>query len=179
MYVLISGVLWSGAFVPWIGYLTRWRVQPIYWTECKLLAFLFYYFRHYFSSLLVVMSLERFFALYFPLKSKTVCTVKTAKWATTILALIFLAYNVQYLIIYKSQVKDRVYSCLFPNKKLLEVLDRIDSILYSFGTFTIMILVNSAIIVMFMKAKFQSIIGNSVESTSQALNKYAVGEQLW
>ena len=103
-------------------------------------TFLFYYFRHYSSSLLVVMSLERFFALYFPLKSKTVCTMKTAKWSTGSLALIFLVYNVQYLVIYKSKVTDGVYSCLFPNKKLLAVLDRIDSILYSFGTFTVMIL---------------------------------------
>ena len=77
------------------------------------------------------------------------------------------------MIIYKSQVKDGIYSCLFPNKKLLEVLDRIDSILYSFGTFTIMVLVNSAIIAMFLKAKCQSILGNSMESTAQALNKYA------
>ena len=119
------------------------------------------------------MSLERFFALYFPLKSKTVCTMKTAKWSTGSLALIFLAYNVQYLVIYKSKVTDRVYSCLFPNKKLLAVLDRVDSVLYSFGTFTVMILVNSAIIAMFMKAKCQNLLGNTVESTAQALTKYA------
>ena len=47
------------------------------------------------------MAIEKLFALYFPLKSKTVCTVKTAKWATGVSAFIFLIYNIQYLIFYK------------------------------------------------------------------------------
>ena len=55
----------------------------------------------------------------------------------------------------------------------LAILYRIDSIIYSFGTFTIMLLVNCAIVAKFMKAKCQSILHNSTESTSQALNKYA------
>ena len=50
---------------------------------------------------------------------------------------------------------------------------RIDSTLYSFGTFTAMLLVNCAIVAKFMKAKCQNIFHNSTESTSQALNKYA------
>ena len=53
-------------------------------------------------------------------------------------------------------------------------LRRIDSIIYSFGTFTIMLLVNCTIIAKFMKAKYcEHIIQNSTESTSQTLNKYA------
>ena len=99
--------------------------------------------------------------------------MKRAKWSTGLLALIFLAYNVQYLVFYKSKVIDEVYSCLFINNKLLAVLDRIDSIIYSFGTFTIMLLVNCAIIAKFMQAKCENIVQNATHKTSQALNKYA------
>ena len=161
------------AFLAWIGYLTRWTVNPIQWTECKLAHFFNYFFRHYSSSLLVVMSIEKFYALYFPLKSKSVCTVKTAKWITGLLALLFFGYDVQYLVLYKKEAIDGVDSCLIPNRMYFRILDRIDSILYSFGTFTVMLLVNCAIIAKFMRAKCQNMMQNSTESTSQALNKYA------
>ena len=148
-------------------------MSPIQWTECKLAHFFNYFFRHYSSSLLVVMTIEKFFALYFPLKSKTVCTVRTAKWITGLLAFIFFSYDIQYLVLYKKETKDGVVSCFIPNRKYFRILDRIDSILYSFGTFTVMFLVNCAIIVKFMKAKCQNMMQNSTESTSQALTKYA------
>ena len=119
------------------------------------------------------MCLEKFFALYFPLKSKTVCTVKTAKWVTGVLALIFFVYDMQYLIIYKFEKANGVVNCIFTKRNHLAILDRIDSILYSFGPFTIMLLVNCAIVAKFMKTKCQNIFQNSTESTSQALNKYA------
>ena len=87
--ILISGVLWV-AFFAWFRYLTRWRVDPIQLIDCKLGHFVYYFFRHYSSTLLVIMAIEKFFALYFPLKSKTICTVKTAKWATGCISLYFL-----------------------------------------------------------------------------------------
>ena len=171
--MFVSGVLWGGAFVTWVMYLTKWKVDPRQWTECKLSFFLFYFFRHYSSSLLVVMCLEKFFALYFLFKSKTICTLKTAKWVTCVLALIFFIYDIQYLILYKFVKTNGHVNCFFTNKNHLAILGRIDSIIYSFGTFTIMLLVNCAIIAKFMKAKCQTILQNSTESTSQALNKYA------
>ena len=119
------------------------------------------------------MSIEKFFALYFPLKSKIVCTLKTAKWATGLSALIFSIYYAQYLILYKSVKTNGIFSCFSSNQKHVAILDRIDSILYSFGPFTIMLLVNCVIIAKFMKAKCQNIFHNSTESTSQNLNKYA------
>ena len=119
------------------------------------------------------MSLEKFFALYFPLKSKILCTVKTAKWVTGVSALIFFSYDSQYLIVYKFVKTNGDINCFFANKNHLAILYKIDFILYSFGTFTIMLLVNCAIVAKFMKAKCQNIFHNSTESTSQALNKYA------
>ena len=119
------------------------------------------------------MSIEKCFALYFPLKSKILCTVKTAKWTTGLSALIFIIYGVQYLILYKSIKKNGHFNCFSTDKNHLAILDMVDSILYSFGTFTIMLLVNCAIVAKFMKAKCENYMQSSTESTSQALNKYA------
>ena len=57
--------------------LTQGKVDLDTLADCKLSYFLFHFGRHYSSMLLVLMSLEKCFAVYFPLKSKTVCTVKS------------------------------------------------------------------------------------------------------
>ena len=101
------------------------------------------------------MALEKFFALYFPFKSKTVCTVKTAKWVTGVAALIFTSYDSQYLILYKSVKMNGLFNCFSKDNNHLAILDKIDSIIYSFGTFTVKFLVNCAIIAKFMQAKYQ------------------------
>ena len=48
--------------------------------------------------LLVLMSVEKCFAVYFPLKSKTICTVKTSKWATGIVGVILAGYDSIYFV---------------------------------------------------------------------------------
>ena len=158
----------------WFGHLSRWTFDPRQYTDCKLTFFLLYFFRHYSSSVLVLMALEKFFALYFPLRSKSVCTVKTAKWATGSAGVVFFAFNTQYLVLYHGRFKNGVYSCFVSNLNHRKILDRFDSVIYSFGTFTIMFLVNSAIIYKFINAKRESTQNSTSESTSQALSKYAL-----
>ena len=65
-------VLWSGCPVKWIQITTRRQIDPRIWTDCKLFYFLFYFGKHYSSTLLVLMSFEKCFAVYFPLKSVSV-----------------------------------------------------------------------------------------------------------
>ena len=96
-------VLWSGCFVTWMEILTRGQVNPNTWTDCKPGYFLFYLGRHFSSTLLILMSVEKCFAVYFPLKSKTVCTVRTAKWATGIAGVVLAGYNSVYLFVVESR----------------------------------------------------------------------------
>ena len=49
------------------------------------------------------MSLEKCFAVYFPLKSKTVCTVRTAKWLTGIFGIVLGGHDVMFLFFEKSR----------------------------------------------------------------------------
>ena len=167
-------VLWSGCFCTWVIFLTRERVNPRTWTDCKLYYFIFYFGRHYSSMLLVLMSLEKCFAVYFPFKSKTVCTVKTAKWATGIVAIILAGYNMKYFFLlesYFSKYYGSIVICVTSvDREKISFLYPVDSVLYSFAPFVLMFTTNFAIIFKFMTAKCYN---NSTDSTNQALVKSA------
>ena len=102
------------------------------------------------------------------LLSKTVCTVKTAKWATGAVGVILTAYNLQWFVVLESGIRFDGYICI-ENEYFHPSLDIIDSIFYSFGPFTLMFVTYFAIA--FMRAKFKS--NQSTESTNQALIKSA------
>ena len=169
----IAVVLWSGCFGEWFRYLTHYKVDPRLWTDCKLFYFMFYYGRHYSSMLLLLMSLEKCFAVYFPLKAKTICTTRTARWVTGIVGIILAGYDFIYLVDMNSVTitSGRRICRIKGSQDYKVILYAIDSVLYSFGPFTLMLITNFAIVFKFMKAKCNE--NNSSESTSQALVKSA------
>ena len=125
------------------------------------------------SMLLVLMSVEKCFVIYFPFKSKTVCTVKTAKWISGIVGVILAGYDLQYLIISIAIVgKDGSVYCEF-RVTHLNLMMFVDSALYSFLPFVLMFITNFAIVFKFTGAKCKSKEINSTESTNQALVKAA------
>ena len=117
------------------------------------------------------MSVEKCFAVYFPLKSKAVCTVRTAKWATGIVGIILAGYNILQFFDGESYfIKSYGYRVCYFVLDFWEILFAVDSVLYSFGPFILMFMTNFAIVFKFMAAKYKS---NSTESTNQALVKAA------
>ena len=172
---MISGFLWVGGFVGWIRYVTEWTVNPRIWGDCKLYKFLFFFCEHYSSALLVIMTIEKFFALYFPLQTRSACTVRIARWVSGITALVFIIFNAQAFFIYKAQTDSYGYDrCLYVrvSETYRLVFFRLNSALHSFGPFILMIILNSAIIYKFLKTKYQNRYADS-QSTSQALVKSA------
>ena len=117
------------------------------------------------------MTAEKCFAIYFPLKSKTVCNVRTAKWATGMTGVILVGYNLQWFFYVKSQYipSSGNYICV-ATEHFHDSINFVDSLLYSFVPFGVMFVTNFAIILKFMRAKCKS---NSTESTDQALAKSA------
>ena len=144
------------------------------WTDCKLFYFLYDFLRQYSSMLLVLMSVEKCFAVYFPLKSKTVCTVKTAKWATGIIVVILAGYDTLNFFNAEWRV-DKLSGhgyCINPlGGHYYVIFNNINSVLYSFGPFVVMFITNFAIVFKFMKARCAQ--SNLTESTNQALVKSA------
>ena len=168
-YFDIAVVLWTGCFSYWIRHLTRRQVDPRAWTDCKLYYFLFYYALHYSSTLLVLMSIEKCFAVYFPLKAKTICTVRTAKWATGAAGIVIAALNAHSF--FSESYSSKLNDCLFNVSPIVHsIVTTVDSVLYSFAPFALMFMTNFAIVLKFMRAKCKR---NSSESTDQALSKAA------
>ena len=171
-----SGILWTGGLGAWLWYLTQGSVDIFVLTHCKLIPMVFNFCLHYSSSLLVIMSVEKLFALYFPLRTKSICTVSTAKKLTLASAVVFFVYDGQSLVTHGLiTTKDGVKYCSWVKnpKGYADIYWQIHSILYSFAPFTIMAIANSMIIFKFMMAKWQNRRGGT-ESVSQALSKSAV-----
>lgn len=118
------------------------------------------------------MSIEKCFALYFPLKAKGICTVKTAKWATFLTGLSLAAFDAQFFFIVQKNRNGEGDRCNYirVSQRYVLTYNRIDSALYSFAPFVIMGITNLAIIYKFTKAKLLSA-RNGTGSTSQALSK--------
>ena len=95
-------MLWNGALIGWVHNVTRWKINMATWTDCIPGFFWHEFVAQYSSMLLAVMSIEKLVALYFPLKAKSYCTVGTAKWVTSILAVIMAGLNCPIFISYKA-----------------------------------------------------------------------------
>ena len=122
--------------------------------------------------LLVLMSIEKSFAVYFPLKSKTICTVRTAKWATGVVGVIIAGYDSLYLFVTEFQVSTGYCMFILTDYQYI-IFNNVDAVLYSFGPFVLMFITNFAIAFKFMRAKCESSQCNSSQSTNQALVKSA------
>ena len=172
---LITVFLWSGCFAAWFRDISRYRINPYVWLDCKFLLFFAPFSSQWSSCLLVVMCIEKFFALYFPLKTRSICTVSMAKRVTLVVTLILVAVNLQSFFIFEPQVNAQGQkSCKLVRvpENYQMVYNQIEHTLHSFGPFSVMVLANGAIIYKFMQASCARDQGGT-ESTNQALSKSA------
>ena len=175
-FCLFLGVLWTAALWQFIFYLTHYKFDPFVWGKCKVGFLVMYFCASYSSSLLVILSVEKFIALYFPLKTKTLCTVHIAKRVSIVSAVLFLIYNAQFLYIGGSvEDPDGNLYCDYVNTSVFyyKILQYTFMTLYIFGPFIIMLLANIAITYKFITAKLRTRQGGT-ESTVQALSKSAM-----
>ena len=134
------------------------------------------YFSFGFSSaILVVISVEKFLALYFPFKTKAICTVRMARRISLVTAVVYLAFHSQMFVLSQMYYSDDGEYCSYGNvpAAYIKIFFAVFvSTLYSYGPFAIMILANMGIIYKFMRAKYKNTDLNT-ESTNQALSKSA------
>ena len=173
--LLIVVVLWSGTFPAWVLHASSYTVNPFAWLDCKLFYFLVLFSSYLSSCLLAVMCIEKFFALYFPLKTRSICTVDMAKRITFLVVFILAGVNLQNIFIWEAyELDNEIMNCRMVNvpENYPLIFNRIDYTFYSFVPFTIMVLTNGAIIYKFMRASWARDQGGT-ESTNQALSKSA------
>ena len=113
------------------------------------------------------MSVEKFFALYFPLKAKTYCTVGTAKLSSSILALVIGGLNFPFLIFFRFDGK----FCVLTKYKVF--IHMMDSLLISLVPIVVMLLANVAIICKLMVIKCKGI-SHTNESVSKSSTRGSV-----
>ena len=118
-----------------------------------------------------MMSVENCIVVYFPLKVRNICTVKTAKWACLVAAIAFAVFNSQWFFLVEAREYNALMYCYFTlvNDEYMLIYNKLDSFLYSFAPFVVMGLTNIAIIYKFMKAKMA--LKHGTESTNKALSK--------
>ena len=161
-------MLWARVFYELVLILTRGKVDIFASTKCKLGWFVTYFCATYSSALLIILSIEKFIALYFPFRSRIICTLPIARKVVFITASMYAIFNAQYLFI----LVHRSGSCYF--KAPVIFLDaKVIPILYSFGPFAIMLIFNFAIICKLTVAKWRNTPGVS-GSINQAMSKSAV-----
>ena len=129
--------------------MTEGRTNPVAWLYCKLQWFLLFTLEPLSSAILVIMSAEKYFALYYPVKAKIVCKVTIAKHVSFWAFLIFFCFGAQWLFIAEATLDRFGYSiCQMVNvgtvyKKAFYIFY---PILYSYLSITLMSIFNSAII---------------------------------
>ena len=94
---VFSGILWTGFIRVWLPLVTNNKIDPQYWLNCKLTISLHFLVVSISSAMLVVMSVEKCFVLYFPLKAKCLCTVDRAKRVTLATLVVILLFNSQWI----------------------------------------------------------------------------------
>ena len=159
----------------WIGHFSRNSININTWTKCKAGEFFFFFCITYSSALLVIISVEIFIALYFPLKS-IICTVQNSKRVSLVTGIIFALFNSHFIIISDIHKTSSGHEYCYHNtaeSSVFVLFFIILPVLYSYGPFTIIIIVNGAIMYKFTAAKWRDFQGHS-SPTDQALSKYAV-----
>ena len=134
-------MLWAGGFNTWIQYVSHGQIYPYAWTDCKPGEGIHSFCQHFSSSLLVIMAVEKCFALYFPLQSKRFCTIGTAKKLTSISALMLFLFHIQSFFIYEAETASNgAKRCIFVNvpEGYKFIYSQIDAFLYSFIPLTVM-----------------------------------------
>ena len=157
--------------------MTYWKVDIFTIANCKILPFLQYCSYFCSSSLMVCMCIERFIALFFPLKANTLCTVKSAKRISLVIAVAWAAFNSQFFFTLNSEyIPDYDWhDCVNSSIKIYRrILYRyLVTLFYFYVPCAILIVLNSIILCKFLVSRIkQRFVG--AESTDQALSKSSI-----
>ena len=122
------------------------------------------------------MAVEKCIALYFPLQTKSICTVRNAKMISAAAAVMLFVFNVHLSFVRDSKTDPNgIKTCIWVlvPQSYKATYYQIDAFLYSFIPLSVMFTANCLIIFKFMLAKLKNRNSGS-ESVNQALSKSAV-----
>ena len=111
-----SIVLIVSAFKTWLRIVFSFELLHQSSISCKVIFFFLNLSYHTSAWIVVLVTLDRFVAVWLPFKSVILCTVMRAKIATCLLVLILIAYNSHILVLYDLHpLNNATYCRLNPN----------------------------------------------------------------
>ncbi|XP_067667131.1 probable G-protein coupled receptor 139 [Haliotis asinina] len=153
-------VLYISAFKTWLRTVSGFELLHVSQASCKITMFLAYFSTHFSAWIIVAVTVERFLAVWFPLKAGTMCSVSRAKFGTIIIAGLVILINCQ--VLWTAELKSVPSSSLSETKLMCipykdyaefvcELLAWMNLILYSFLPFVVLLLFNILIIINLLK----------------------------
>ena len=123
--------------------------------NCQFPWFLYFCCAYSSSTILVIMSVEKCIALYFPIKAKSICTVNKAKWVSFVTLFIFVIYNCQvFFNVTTSRDEWGEPFCDSKTNKIYQTISLIaHTVFYAYLPATLMIIFNLAIVVKLCRTK--------------------------
>ena len=129
--------------------MTKYEVNPETWLDCKLTIPLQLVFTSISSAMLVVMSVEKCFALYFPLKAKYLCTVDNAKRVTLATVIVMLLFNIPWFFTVSPVDVRQHFCCKLSFKFQRPLMTAVNYVVPQ----VVMVICNCAIVVKLFKKK--------------------------
>ncbi len=125
---------------------------------------------------LIAMTAEKCFQIFYPIKAKTWCTVKSAKIVCGIIIVLWAVYESQWFFLAKV-IDDGFYKfCYFDytmaSEKYFEFYLFFESFCYSFIPCALLLILNSSIIIKLIKAKVK--VGRDGDMSQNSLSKTTV-----
>lgn len=133
--------------------MTDFKINPRIWLDCKLWFFAYSICFYLSSIFLVIMSAEKWFAMYFPIKAKSLCTVTMAKRVSMGSILVVTLYNTHWFFLVKAFTNEFGFlDCKISES--YEALSRIlDAFIAAFIPIVVMLIFNVSIVFKFCKSK--------------------------
>lgn len=155
-----SMVLFVSAFKSWLRTVSGFELSHINAFGCKLTMFLVHFSIQFSAWLIVAVTIERFLAVWFPLKANAMCSISRAKFITFMIAVIFILINVHIfwtaqLLVTRQSLDGSNYICAayaYENF-VCKIFPWVNLVLYSFLPCLILIVLNVLIIICLLKTK--------------------------
>lgn len=138
-------VLWLSCFKTWVRIVAGYELLHESYAACKIVTFLYLSSTYLSSWLIVAMTIDRFIAVWFPLKVATLCSIRHARKTTAIM--VFLAFFSNIHVFWTMHLVDK--SCTYTHYYsyfMWNVFEPLKLAAYCFVPFAIVLSLNTALI---------------------------------
>lgn len=140
-----TGFLYLSALKTWIRTWSGFEMLHVSNGMCKTLTFLIYFSMHLSAWLIVAVTIERFIAIWYPLRASKFCSLRRAKISVTIIVLTFILFD-SHLFLTAELTPDNMCNSYSYKNIICDMLPYLHLVIYSIVPFLILIIFNSLII---------------------------------